>query len=72
MNAHDFNALYRIGDPVVHDPAPLLGEPMETCTVALEAWDQESESGDGTWISLVKLRRPSGEDITARLDNLAL
>jgi hypothetical protein len=73
MTALEFNATHKVGDAVVHDPAPLLGEPAETCTVLEEAFDQidDSDSANILW-SAVPLRRPNGDKILVRLDHLAI
>jgi hypothetical protein len=73
MTAVEFNTTHKIGDAVVHDPAPLLGEPAETCTVQEEAFDRVDDLDLTTILwSAVALRRPNGDKIVARLEHLVL
>ncbi len=73
MNADEFNEAHPVGSAVVHDPAPLLGEPAETCTVDIAAFDRpDPEDGSKVLWTAVQLRRPSGEIIMARLESLVL
>jgi hypothetical protein len=74
VNAADFNARFKVGDAIVHDPAPLLGEPIETCTVHAEAFDKDDGDPEFPvvlWTG-VELRRPNGDIITAQTDHLRL
>lgn len=75
MNAAEFNSAYPVGTAVVHDPAPLLGEAAETCTVHAPAFDMpDAGSADPAAIlwTGVELRRPNGGVITAQLEHLRL
>lgn len=74
MNAADFNARFKIDDIVIHDPAPLLGEPTEECIVLDEAFDKTDGDPDFPVLlwSGVKVKRPTGDSLIAQLDHLRL
>ena len=74
MNAAAFNARFSIGDKVIHDPAPLLGEAAEMCEILEAAFDRDDGDPDFPIVlwSGVMLRRQTGETILAQLDHLQL
>lgn len=74
MNAAQFNERYKVGDVVIHDPAPLLGEPAEVCEVLKEAFDKDDGDPEFPIVlwSGVKIKRPTGDTLIAQLDHLRL
>lgn len=70
MNAAEFNDLFKIGDPVIHDPAPLLGDPPVDCVVDGPAVDVPGPEEGSVVATKVPVRLPDGKVIDAMVDHL--